>query len=92
MSDLNDTKDTNVDTHFDILCPMCNEQMTPTHQCCETDIIQPISNHDEDVLQPSGLTLFGIPIHNQARLTEKFVEIGRKTIEEDARLARAGII
>ena len=38
-----DTKDTIVDKHSDILCAMCNYQMTPTHQCCETSRTQPKS-------------------------------------------------
>ena len=45
-SQLNDTNDTNDDNHSEILCAMCNLKMTPTHQCCESDKIQPEPNHD----------------------------------------------
>ena len=36
-----DTNNTNGDNHSEILCAMCNLEMTPTHQCCETTITQP---------------------------------------------------
>merc|ERR1712208_221604 len=47
QSQLNDTKDAIVDNHSDILCAMCNNQMTPTHQCCETNETQPKPRHDK---------------------------------------------
>ena len=47
QSQLNDTKDAIVDNHSDILCAMCNNQMTPTHQCCETNETQPKPKHDK---------------------------------------------
>ena len=49
QSQLNDTKDAIVDNHSDILCAMCNNQMTPTHQCCETNETQPKPKHDKFV-------------------------------------------
>ena len=49
QSQLNDTKDAIVDNHSDILCAMCNNQMTPTHQCCETNEAQPKPKHNKFV-------------------------------------------
>ena len=85
LNDTNDTdatNDTNVDNNSDILCPMCSYQMTPTHQCCE-----PESSHDKDSLRitasaeegmarPRGnnTTIFGIPIHDTARIQKKIEE------------------
>ena len=33
-----DTNDTDSDDQSEILCAMCNLKMTPTHQCCETQL------------------------------------------------------
>ena len=33
-----DTYDTDSDDQSEILCAMCNLKMTPTHQCCETQL------------------------------------------------------
>ena len=43
-SQLNDTESANSDNHSEILCAMCNFKMTPTHQCSETNKMQPKSD------------------------------------------------
>ena len=64
-SQLNDTESANSDNHSEIVCAMCNSTMTPTHQCGETNKIQPKNLHIARSVIKGILDGFGIPLDDE---------------------------
>ena len=75
-SQLNDTESANSDNHSEILCAMCNSKMTPTHQCGETNKIQPETLHVAMPIIKAVMDGIGIPFDS-----DEFVEKFRSDME-----------
>lgn len=75
-SQLNDTESANGDNHSEMLCAMCNSKMTPTHQCGETNKIQPETLHVARSVIKGIMDGFGIPFDS-----DEFVERFRSHME-----------
>ena len=74
-SQLNDTESANGDNHSEILCAMCNSKMTPTHQCGETNKIQPETLHVASSVIKGIMDGFGV------QYSDEFVERFRSHME-----------